>query len=60
MRYDEVRANSLCDDDHMLGALLNYFLMPENTGVSRRTSLVGWWWRMWTLWKSILLKARRY
>ena len=34
MRYDEARANSPHDDDHKLGALLDYFLMPENTGVS--------------------------
>ena len=34
IRYDEARANSPCDDDYKLGALLNYFLMPENTGVS--------------------------
>ena len=34
MRYDEARANSPCDDDHKLGTLLDYFLMPENTGVS--------------------------
>ena len=34
IRYDEARANSPCDDDHKLGALLDYFLMPENTGVS--------------------------
>ena len=34
MRYNEARANSPCDDDHKLGALLNYFLMPKNTGVS--------------------------
>ena len=34
IRYDEDRANSPCDDDHKLGALLNYFLMPKNTGVS--------------------------
>ena len=34
VRYDEARANSPCDDDHKLGALLNYFLMPENAGVS--------------------------
>ena len=34
MRYNEARANSPCDDDHKLGALLDYFLMPENTGVS--------------------------
>ena len=34
IRYDEARANSPCDDDHKLGALLDYFLMPNNTGVS--------------------------
>ena len=34
IRYDEARANSPCDDDHKLGALLDYFLMPKNTGVS--------------------------
>ena len=34
VRYDEARANSPCDDDHKLGALLNYFLMLKNTGVS--------------------------
>ena len=34
IRYNEARANSPCDDDHKLGALLDYFLMPENTGVS--------------------------
>ena len=35
IRYDEARVNSPCDDDdHKLGALFDYFLMPENTGVS--------------------------
>ena len=34
MRYDEARANSPYDNDHKLGALLDYFLMPEKTGVS--------------------------
>ena len=34
MQYNEARANSPCDDDHKLGALLDYFLMPENMGVS--------------------------
>ena len=34
VRYNEARANSPCDNDHKLGVLLNYFLMPENTGVS--------------------------
>ena len=34
VRYNEARANSPCDSDHKLGTLLDYFLMPENTGVS--------------------------
>ena len=34
VRYNLARANSPCDSDHKLGALLDYFLMPENTGVS--------------------------
>ena len=34
VRYNEARANSPCDDDHKLGTLLDYFLMPKNTGVS--------------------------
>ena len=34
VRYDEARANSPCNDDHKLSALLNYFLMPKNTVVS--------------------------
>ena len=34
MRYDEARAHSPYDDDHKLDALLNYFLMLENMGVS--------------------------
>ena len=34
VRCNEARANSPCDDDHKLGALLDYFLIPENTGVS--------------------------
>ena len=33
MHYNEARANSPCSDDHKLGTLLDYFLMPENTGV---------------------------
>ena len=33
VRY-EARANSPCDNDNKLGTLLDYFLMPENTGVS--------------------------
>ena len=31
--YNEARANSPCSNDHKLGILLNFFLMPENTGV---------------------------
>ena len=34
VQYNEVRANSPCDNDHKLGNLLDYFLMPEDTGVS--------------------------
>ena len=34
MRYNEGRANSPCCDDHKLGALLDFLLMPGNTGVS--------------------------
>ena len=34
VRYNEARANFPCDNDHKLGTLLDYFLMPENTGVS--------------------------
>ena len=33
-RYNEARANSPCSDDHKLGTLLNFLLIPENTGVS--------------------------
>ena len=33
-RYNEARANSPCSNDHKLGALLDFLLMPENTGVS--------------------------
>ena len=32
-RYNEARANSPCFDDHKLGTLLDFLLMPENTGV---------------------------
>ena len=31
--YNEARANSLCSEDHKLGALLNFLLAPENTSV---------------------------
>ena len=41
MRYNEDRANSPCSDDHKLGALLDYFLMPENTGVSLK-HVINW------------------
>ena len=41
VRYNEARANSPCSDDHKLGALLNYFPMPENTGVSLR-HVINW------------------
>ena len=34
VRYNKARANSPCDDDYKLDTLLDYFLMPENTGVS--------------------------
>ena len=32
-RYNKARANSPCSDDHKLGTLLDFLLMPENTGV---------------------------
>ena len=35
-QFNEARANSPCSHDHELGALLNFLLMPENTGVSLR------------------------
>ena len=41
VRYNEARANSSCDDDHKLGALLDYFLMLENTGVSLE-NIISW------------------
>ena len=41
VRYKEARANSPCDDDHKLGALLDYFLMLENMGVSLE-NIIGW------------------
>ena len=34
MRYNEARANSPCSDDHKLGTLLDFLLMPDHTGVS--------------------------
>ena len=39
--YNEARVNSPCSDDHKLGALLDYFLMPENTGVSLK-HIIDW------------------
>ena len=35
-RFNEARANSPCSSDHELGALLDFLLMPEYTGVSLR------------------------
>ena len=35
-QYNEARANSPCSHDHKLGALLDFLLMPENTGVGLR------------------------
>ena len=35
-RYNEARANSPCSHDHKLGALLDFLLMPENTGIGLR------------------------
>ena len=32
--YSKARANSPCSDDHKLGTLHDFLLMPENTGVS--------------------------
>ena len=34
MCYNEARANSPCSADHRLGTLLNFFLMPDNSGIS--------------------------
>ena len=35
-QFNEARANSPCSRDHELGALLNFLLMPENTGIGLR------------------------
>ena len=35
-RYDKARANSPCSHDHKLGALLDFLLILENTGVGLR------------------------
>ena len=40
-RYNEARANSPCSHDHKLGALLDFLLLPENTGVSFR-HIINW------------------
>ena len=34
VRYSQAKANSPWDEDHKLGALLDYFMMPNNTGVT--------------------------
>ena len=34
--YNEARANFSCSEDHKLGALLNFLLALENTGVSSK------------------------
>ena len=40
-QFNEARANSPCSRDHELGALLDFLLMPENTGVSLR-HIIDW------------------
>ena len=40
-RYDKARANSLCSHDHKLGIILNFLLIPENTGISLRHIIDG-------------------
>ena len=35
-QFNEARANSPCSRNHELGALLNFLLMPENTGIGLR------------------------
>ena len=35
-QFNEARANSPCSHDHELGTLLDFLLMPENTGVGLR------------------------
>ena len=35
-QFNEARVNSPCSHDHELGALLDFLLMPENTGVGLR------------------------
>ena len=33
-RLGKTKADSICDEDHKLGDLLDYFLMPDNSGVT--------------------------
>ena len=40
-RYNEARANSPCSDDHRLGTLLDFLLIPENTGVGLK-HIIDW------------------
>ena len=40
-QYDEARANSPCSHDHKLGTLLDFLLMPENTGIGLR-HIINW------------------
>ena len=39
--YNKARANSPCSQDHKLGALLDFLLIPENTGISLR-HIINW------------------
>ena len=39
--FNEARANSPCSRNHELGTLLDFLLMPENTGVSLR-HIIAW------------------
>ena len=41
VRYNEARANSPFDSNHKLGTLLDYFQIPENTGISLE-NIIGW------------------
>ena len=40
-QYNEARANSPCSDDHKLGALLDFLLAQENTGVGLK-NIIDW------------------
>ena len=33
-KHGKAKANSICDKDHKLGYLLDYFLMPDTPGIS--------------------------